>query len=349
MPVDEPIPAPVPPEPLPAVQAGPVPPEPLPPSGPPSYPPPTGQPVLLPSYSRPAVVPHYTPVAVAPPSRRRTALVVTAIVVASSAVLGALVVGIIAVASTFGETVTALGGAPISTEPPLTGEPGSPLAEQPSPCADPCFGADDVRYTIADKGEFTLLGLTETVAPWGTYDASTVQAEYSYSAASWEELEGTPDECFALFSWVPMAIPFGERPSVSADAIHFTGTRQDPEIYSSLESSVRVFADTASATAHMVALDSQIDDCTHYQTGTGAEYWSADVTKAPALDIPAKVAAVGWVEDAPLGRYYVFDVQRANLVVRTSLGTAGTITEPQFRVYLEHLAIKLALLEPSAG
>ncbi|MCU1439800.1 MAG: hypothetical protein JWP85_797 [Rhodoglobus sp.] len=354
--MDSTTPAPVPPEPLPVVPAALVPPEPppvVPPAAQPAYPPPAYPPPAYPPPVVPVVQPsaatYYTPVPTKPGSRRRTALIVTAIVVGSVAVLGGLVAGVIAVASTVGETVNALAGPPVTTEPPLTGEPGSPQAQELTACPDPCFGGDDVRYTIAHKQEFIALGLTETVAPWGTYDVSTVQAEYGYAATAWEQAEATPEKCFVVFTAVPMAIPFGDRPDVSPDPIHFTGSRQDSEYFNAMESSVRIFRDTASASAHMAAVDELVAECSHYDAGTGAGYWTADVTMAPAVDVPTDVAAVGWVEVSPFGRYYSFDVQRANLVVRTTLSTPGDISEEQFRTYIEHLAAQVGGLDPNGG
>jgi hypothetical protein len=355
-PVDTTTPAPVPPEPLPVVPATVVPPAPapiVPPAAqhaypPPAYPPPAYPPPVVPAPQAAAAV-YYAPLPTKPGSRRRTALVVTGIVVGSAALLGGVVAGVIAVASLVGDTVSDLAGAPVTTEPPMTGDPGSPQPRELTACADPCFGGGDVRYTIPEKEEFAALGLTETVAPWGTYDVSTVQAEYSYAATAWEDAEAAPQECFVVYAAVPIAIPLSERPDVSPDPIHFTGSRQDAEYYSLMESSVRIFPDTASASAHMVAVDELVAQCSHYDSGAGAGYWSADVTMAPAVDVPSDVAAVGWVEAAPLSRYYSFDVQRANLVIRTTLTTPGDIGETQFRSYIEHLAAKIGDLEPNRG
>ena len=86
--------------------------------------------------------------------------------------------------------------------------------------------------------------------------------------------------------------------------------------------------------------------CEGYEIGDAQTYWTADVSLAPALDLPETVAAAGWVEESPFGRYYVWDLQRANIVVRTTVFTDGLITQEQADTFNETLATTLGLLKP---
>ena len=95
----------------------------------------------------------------------------------------------------------------------------------------------------------------------------------------------------------------------------------------------------------MSALSGLITDCTYYAYDPDVEEWKATISPAPALAVPDTVAAVGWREANALGRYYVFDLQYANLVVRTAISTVDVISEAQYRAIVEELATHLAELE----
>jgi hypothetical protein len=60
------------------------------------------------------------------------------------------------------------------------------------------------------------------------------------------------------------------------------------------------------------------------------------------------VAGIGWVETTDYySRYYSFDLQRGNIVIRTGLGTAEEISELEFRALVEHVAVQLAQITPA--
>ncbi|MGX5681172.1 hypothetical protein [Schumannella luteola] len=339
----------------------------------PAYPPPTlptdpGAELAAPPAPPipPSVVP---PATIAPESSGsgRTIAIVIAIIAACVLVLIGLGVAIFFVAQSAIRTLDS-GAAPVAEEtadpeqprdeptdgpigstpdilPLITGEPGPAVAVDPVACPRDCFGEDVFGEVGLDTDAYSGLGPLEQTEEWGDYTDTTPSKEYTYSARYWSEGEGTPVECFPLYSQVPVATPFDVRPDAPGDVIAYLGYFETDDQYSGLQESGRVFTDSASAEAHMTTLKGMIAGCTSYEIGSGDSYWTADVSPMPALDLPDSVAAVGWVEDSPWGRFYAADLQRGNLVVRAALYTDGLVGEQEYRDYVEQLAQQLADIE----
>ena len=71
---------------------------------------------------------------------------------------------------------------------------------------------------------------------------------------------------------------------------------------------------------------------------------------SPAIEVPDSVAAVGWIQKTQYNeRFYVIDVQRGNLVVRTTGYSTGGFSEVEFRDLVEQQADLLAELEAPAS
>lgn len=226
--------------------------------------------------------------------------------------------------------------------PLVEGEPGPATAVDPTACPDECFPYETFGGIGLDADAYVELGTTEHLEEWGDYADTTPGKEYTYSARYWTDGEGSPEECFVTYSQVPIAARFDERPVAPDDTIAYLGYHATADEYSSLQETARLFTDSSSAESHMGSLKEMLSGCSGYEIGTGSEYWTADVTPMPALEVPMSVAAVGWVEESPFGRYYSADLQRGNIVVRASLYTDGTITEESYRDYVEALAEQLA-------
>jgi hypothetical protein len=159
--------------------------------------------------------------------------------------------------------------------------------------------------------------------------------------------KGSPDECFVTFPQAPLSIL--DQPPVDDDGslISYTGAWADKDEWSNLAQAVRLFETDEDAVTYMAGLPDVIEGCTHYQSGSGDTYWQADVTPAPALKLPPSVAAIGWVEQGDYyARYYAFDVQRGNIVIRTALSTTDEISELEFRSLVEHVALQLSEIQP---
>jgi hypothetical protein len=132
--------------------------------------------------------------------------------------------------------------------------------------------------------------------------------------------------------------------------VHFTRTTVDPAERSLLDQSVRIFDDSAAASTHLNRLAASIAGCESVEFGPVDDRYVAHVSAAPALALPDRIAAAGWVRTGVPGlrwRVYVFDLQHANLVVRLRLFTDGTIREEDFRAFVEGSAVTLGGLEPA--
>jgi len=337
-----------------------TPPEPIPPTGAPvptsAFAPPSGPPlgsIPPPGAALPGPVPLvmgplYTPPPAAPWSAGRRGILVAGIVAASLGIVGllgggiyALVVGVIDVV----EDQTSDLAIP-DIQPLIEGEPGSPVAVAPIECPDRCFTGADVGSTILDDSAYLEIGLPDNQEPFGTYENSSPQKEFAVTSADWRTREGTPESCFVTYLSSPVARPLADSPGVTDDTIHFTGGHTNADEYSWLYESVRVFSSGAAAAEHMATLDGLLAGCDGYQIGSGEDYWSAKVTRAPALEVPDSVAAVGWVEDSGFARYYSHDLQRGNLVVRVAVTSDGEISEAQFREFAAQVALQLESIEP---
>ena len=317
---------------------------------------PTAAPIAPPVNPNPAPtsVQYAPPLGSPEPARAgRTAALVIGIVTACIVVLVAIGVGLYFVATNAVEAIGELNPPveessepiaapdPIELGPLVTGAPAEPVAIDPTECPTDCFTFDNVGEAVAPAAEYLKIGLPVELSAWGDYPASTVRKEFAYSSRTWGEGEGEPEECFVTYLAAPIAIPYSERPDTVTDSIQYLAYYTSDDEYSGLDQTLRLFEDTESASVHMKALFDQVAQCTSYDIGTGVDYWTADVTPLPALTMPDSVAAAGWVEDSPFGRFYVVDLQRGNLVVRSALNTDGAITEEDYRSFVEALALQL--------
>lgn len=333
---------------------------PAPPPAPPTSPTPPGAhasgPAGLPtppSYSPPSYI---SPVPSSGGGSGKAVAIVVAIVAAAVLVLGGLGVAIYFVAQSAIRSIEEQGlplGPDDGTDAPVNeglpellplvgGDPGPATAVDPTVCPDECFPYDTFGDIGLAPDVYVELGATEHVEEWGDYADTTPGKEYTYSARYWTEGEGEPAECFVTYSQVPLAARIDERPVAPDDTVAYLGYHTSADEYSSLQETARLFTDSASAEAHMTALKDMLAGCPGYEIGTGSDYWTADVTPMPAIAVPDDVAAVGWVEESPFGRYYSADLQRGNIVVRASLYTDGAITEESYREYVEALAEQLS-------
>lgn len=232
--------------------------------------------------------------------------------------------------------------------PLVEGERSTPVAEEPLECAEPCFDGDPAEAAALTDAEADRLGLLidETFIPSSTPHIDSIVAE-----REWLVSGATPHSCAFTSPKAPLSTTTDpSTPWYNEESIHYNVATFDEDYMSSIEQSVRYFATSAEATAHLATMDSEIDACTAYSidyfdpndaVGEGyTEEW--DVTRAPALDLPASVAAVGWVETGEWDRSYTFDLQRGNVVVRTTLESSVDLSEKQFRALVESMAERVA-------
>lgn len=225
-----------------------------------------------------------------------------------------------------------------------TGAPQSPVAAVPLECNSQCFSDEVVAETIVPQSRLDELGLTMITEERGDREPSDAAWEYPYLKSEWQRLGSATDSCFFTLPQFALAAEL-DSPPAPGDQVEFTGTSSSEDEFSWFSQSVRIFPTSAEAVAHMSRLNDLIEDCDYYTYDPAVEDWKATISPAPAIAAPDTVAAVGWREANALGRYYVFDLQYANVVVRTVLSTVDVISETQYRDLVEELAVHLSTLE----
>lgn len=275
-------------------------------------------------------------------------LALVGIITVSLLVLGGAAAGAVSLVT----TLTAAAEEPIDMgflpgaegDPLVTGDEASPLADEPMDCGG-CFSDPYLQSMVIDRSELLALKLTETDYAWDPTPYA-YESEATYYANSWHDSAGAPDSCYATFPSAPVAREPEGRVERDGSSIYYLGDYSDEEAWSTLSQSARLFTSDEEAVEFMTTVQSLVGGCSHYASSVSGTSWEADVTPAPALSVPSSVAAVGWVEVAPFSRFYAFDVQRGNLVVRTTLTTADEISELEFRSLVEHVALQLESLTP---
>jgi len=229
-------------------------------------------------------------------------------------------------------------------DPLLDGAAGSPLAADPQECADRCITGLDLPAIVLTEAERDALELPETWAVFGDFPETTPGAELSATNRAWRDEKAEPDGCFFTNAAAPIAYGVDERPRYDGSTIHFVGEFSDADYWQSVLQYARVFENSAAAVEHMQTVDSLLAGCDQYTMGSGLSAWSPLVTPAPALEVPDSVAAVGWREDEAGSRFYVYNLQRGNLVVRVNM-SAWQTTETEFREVVQAVAERLAVID----
>lgn len=321
--------------------------EPVAPSAP--LPPPSGPPI--PTYpAAPALAPTPTYGYVPPPPPGRPRWLIPVIAGGSAlllVVVALVVVGAVALGSFYRDLPGGGtdGGSPVvgAPAPPIAGDPGSPLASDPLDCVG-CFTYSDATRLRLAFIAYSDLGLE--YADGELFD-TTVAEDRAISEQNWADVGGEPSECYFAFPQAPLGHTLGEGSAeADDDRVHYPSWHSDEDEYYWLTEGVRLFDDSAGATAYMEGLAAAVDGCDTYSLPDSG--WSGRVIPAAALTVPDEVAAYGWIETAGYSRYYVIDLQRGNLVQRLTLSSDGVgPREAQFRMFAEAYAELLAELEPS--
>jgi hypothetical protein len=249
---------------------------------------------------------------------------------------------------------TGSAGSAAPSAPHPGGVTSSATARKPLSCSASCFGNTILipGDTVPPPSSITALGLTKTIDSLGDYGSSTASDEYDQTLSGWKDAKASPPECFFTYFQSPVVATLGARPDRDITEIDYSGTHSDSAKDNILTQSVRIFANSADAETYMEQLAAAIDACPSYRTADDSGSLEVDVTPTRAFtDFPSSAAAVGWVESSYGGHYESIDVQRGNIVVRTSLQSDDDgVTEQEFRDFVDDDAWQIAaMLTPGAG
>ena len=267
---------------------------------------------------------------------RTLVLIVGGVVLLLSGVAVALIGGTQLLASAVS---TATSGPPL-----IEGEAAEPVAVEPLECLEQCFTQNSIGRALSSQRSFRILGVGDTLERWGDYESTDAATEYEYTATDWRRDDLDPDACFFGYFGTPIVAALGDKPTPGdLDIIDYGNTQSNEFETTTLWQSARVFETSEDAANHMSTLDDLSAQCTSFSS---PDFPRTRVTQAPALEVPNSVAAIGWVESTGPERYYVYDVQRGNIVVRSILSTwADEVSEQDFRDFVETLASELGELD----
>lgn len=322
----------------------------VPPHGDAPVPAPPTQPPAAPPPAAPVVTPTSTAPVAARDTLTRTAILVA---VVGSIVAGSLIGGI-------GTGLSFANRPPQPTYEPdpydpyeepfgdtsnLThGDAGEATAVVPLVCDGACFDETSVEAAILEDRVFDqLASFDQSIDVWGIAShQTTARAAHEDEWATWDDAALTPDTCFPTWSSDPVIEPRASPPD--DDFVASLSDHYVEDGFDELTQSVRLFSDTATASSYMERLAASIDDCSDYGDEDGYEV--GHVTREPTLHPGDSVAAVGFVDSGDGTRYYVFDLQRGNMVIRSVAYSEGAIDDTRFRQIMMKQAALLEELEP---
>jgi hypothetical protein len=253
------------------------------------------------------------PVPPSKPRRWRVAVVIIAVL----ALVGGLVVAGIAEIETIAQRASAPLG---NNDDPLAGVPDAPPGsdeiptERPTPIAAVC---PPTCFTVASAGLLlpngSLEGSLKLLGPAISPDfqhPTTAGAEYATSQGS----TSGPPACFFLVSRSPLA----STDASNADPVTFLGQDADDSDGSTLSQSARFFPTSAAADAYLRGEREQAESCQLADHSVGS---------TPSFDVPAPLTINAYAQISGTSRTYVYDIQRANVVVRFRVVSTDSLDE----------------------
>jgi hypothetical protein len=219
---------------------------------------------------------------------------------------------------------------------------GTHWASSPLSCHDACL-SPTIDQMYPSTAQVTAIGAPHQTDEGENYDPETAPEAYDDVVGTWRDDKPAGDECMFIYAINPVDAEDGMRPADDGSRTVFTSEyASDADVDKAdavLDQGMRVFQDSAEATAYMHEMQTRIAKCRHYRTTAKGSEWSSWVNAVSRWgSLPADVTAVGWVEgDAPDDLYYGVDLQRGNLVVRTSYG-ASPVSAAAFQGFITQTA-----------
>jgi hypothetical protein len=234
-------------------------------------------------------------------------------------------------------------------QPFLEGPAQRPDANSPLLCPDQCFALESSDLLAVSAAETASLSIEDETHGVGDLGSSTVAEVAPPGGEQWLEVGGDA-ECSFITTSAPY-FPVGPD-STSADPIRWVQVWEtDDEM---MDISSRQFPSTEAATAFLRDLHTRVAECPwqdlNIPAAGGLDTTLIQITPQAAIEVPADVAAVGWVREGtpgPRWRSYVWDLQRGNLVVQVRVLTDGRVLEQDVAEFAELVAARLGDLQPS--
>lgn len=224
----------------------------------------------------------------------------------------------------------------------VIGPPSSPYAVEPTVCIGSCIGSLTSNLSHPSKRDFDAVGLTvdqqDPAWPGSPFSARAVDLR------NWDARDGSPAECFAVFSAFPVTGSGATDGSAVSNTLYFDGTHTNPALTLSFTQGTRLFPDSTSAVAYVEQENEEAKQCTEYTATVNGTAASTTVRPVAALPVPDNVAAIGWAEYSASGDRYVFDFQRGNLVVRSVIISQSVMSEAEAREFMASVATRVGAM-----
>jgi hypothetical protein len=218
---------------------------------------------------------------------------------------------------------------------PLIGVPDAPSGsddvptDQPAPIVAVC---PPMCFTVASAGLMVPDGSLQISMPISGLPLSpefqhptTAAAEYRADVTAWAAHSPNPLVCFFADSRSPVSPALGGPDSTADDPVTFLGESTDDSQGSSMTQSARFFASSNSATDYMRRLEKQIELC---------HLVDPAVDSAANFDLPAGIDVATAVDTTASTTTYIYDFQRANVVVRFRVVSSDHVDEDAVRHFL---------------
>lgn len=235
-------------------------------------------------------------------------------------------------------------------QPFLVGPAQQPDAKTPLACPERCIGLQSAEAMLVSAEEAAQLSIRDERYGVGELEPSTVAAVAPDVGERWLEVGGGA-EC-AFFTGNAPYFAVGTD-STSDDPISWVQTWQTGD--EMMDISAREFDTSEQASGFMHNLRDRVAACPWQDLDVpaagGLDTTLVQITPQAAIEVPDEVAAVGWVREGTPGarwRSYVWDLQRANLVVQVRVMTDGRILEQDVAAFAELQADRLSALETAS-
>ena len=262
----------------------------------------------------------------APPPRppRQRPWLVPVVIVGVLALVGGLVGAAVAEFQAIGDRVAAVGSDSNDTVPqPINVPTQAPPRPTPTAlsgtCDSGCLDLDSSGLMVPNNSLLTSMPLKALAVSPDFQHPSSVGLEYQADSLSWATKPSAPDPCFLVSTRSPIGPTLGGPDSTSSDAVTYLGTTSDDSAGTQMTQTARFFPTPAAATAYMRNVREQLPACQ-----------SADhsVKSTPSFAIADPMDINAFAQISARSTTYVYDIQRANAVVRFRVVSTDGVDEP---------------------
>ncbi|HEY4226349.1 MAG TPA: hypothetical protein VGM70_11090 [Pseudolysinimonas sp.] len=197
----------------------------------------------------------------------------------------------------------------IPTEPPTTAAVD---------CPPTCFTVEVAGLLVPNNSLQASMPVGQPVAFADFQNPTTAAAEYADDARLWAILK-EPDSCFFIYPLSPVGPTYGGPDSTSQDPVTFLGETSDKSGGTTLTQNARFFPTSVAATAYMRSVRDEQMVCQNNDHS---------IVATPSFAVNEGMDINAFTQLRSGERTYVYDIQRANVVVRFQVVSQDSVDEP---------------------